>query len=39
VDAVTGALIVADAATDGNERRVLAGEVTHVQIATPTRVV
>lgn len=39
VDVVTGALIVADAATGGNERRVLAGEVTHVRLATPTRVV
>jgi BirA family biotin operon repressor/biotin-[acetyl-CoA-carboxylase] ligase len=36
VDAVTGALIVADPATDGGERRVHAGEIVHVRLAGPT---
>jgi hypothetical protein len=36
---VTGALIVEDPTAGGAERRVLAGEVTHVRLATPTEVV
>jgi len=40
VDMVTGALIVADPTVGGGERRVLAGEITHLRLATtPTRVV
>jgi BirA family biotin operon repressor/biotin-[acetyl-CoA-carboxylase] ligase len=39
VDVVTGALIVEDPTAGGAERRVLAGEVTHVRLATPTEVV
>jgi BirA family biotin operon repressor/biotin-[acetyl-CoA-carboxylase] ligase len=37
VDAVTGALIVADPVGGDGERRVLAGEITRVRLATPTR--
>ena len=40
VDMVTGALIVADPSAGGGERRVLAGEITHLRlVTTPTRVV
>lgn len=39
VDTVTGALIVSDPTAGGGERRVLAGEVTHVRLAAPTEVV
>ena len=36
VDAVTGALIVADAATATGDRHVLVGEVVHVRLTEPT---
>jgi BirA family transcriptional regulator, biotin operon repressor / biotin---[acetyl-CoA-carboxylase] ligase len=36
VDPVSGALIVDDGAHGSGERRLLAGEVTHVRLATPT---
>ena len=39
VDVVSGALVVEDHAAAGGERRILAGEITHVRLATPSNVV
>jgi BirA family biotin operon repressor/biotin-[acetyl-CoA-carboxylase] ligase len=36
VDRATGALVVADAAAAGGERRVVVGEITHVRVADPS---